>query len=139
MDYRKCINCQEYKRCKENRLSVFFFIIGLIATIAIRVVTVLIHLNPLYGQIAWYIGVTGLLAFFIYKFKIDSARYRIIRKNSLMAKILGNEGLKKEDKQVLSAILCALSSSKDRINYFVIFASSALALVAGVYFDFVKR
>ncbi|OQB12848.1 MAG: hypothetical protein BWY16_00345 [Candidatus Omnitrophica bacterium ADurb.Bin205] len=139
MDYKKCINCQEYKRCRENRISVFFFIIGLIATIAIRVVTVLIHLNPLYGQIAWYIGVAGFLIFFIYKYNIDSTRYKIIRKNSLISKILRDEVLKKDDRQVLSAILCALSSSKDRINYFVIFASSALALVAGVYFDFVKR
>jgi len=135
---RKCINCQEYERCKESRASVFFFIVGLIATIAIRVVTVLIHLNPLYGQIAWYIGVGGFLLFFIYKFKIDSARYKIIKENGLMLKILRNEELKNEDRQVLSAILCALASSKDRINYFVIFASSALALIAGAYFDFIK-
>jgi hypothetical protein len=115
-----------------------FFIIGLIATIAIRVVTLLIHVNPLYGQIAWYIGVIGFLLFFVYKYNIDSTRYKIIKKNGLVVKILGNEGLKNEDKQVLSAILCALSSSKDRINYFVIFASSVLALIAGVYFDFIK-
>jgi len=138
MDSQKCINCLEHKRCKEARFSILFFIIGLVATIAIRVVTVLIHLNPLYGQIAWYIGVGGFLVFFIYKFKIDSARYKIIKESRLMAKILSNDELKREDKQVLSAILCALSSSKDRINYFVIFTSSALALVAGVYFDFIK-
>ncbi|MDD3088127.1 MAG: hypothetical protein PHP89_06145 [Candidatus Omnitrophica bacterium] len=138
MDNTKCINCREYKRCKENRMAGIFFIIGLIATIAIRVVTLLIHVNPLYGQIAWYIGVIGFLLFFVYKYNIDSTRYKIIKKNGLMVKILGNEELKNEDKQVLSAILCALSSSKDRINYFVIFASSALALIAGVYFDFIK-
>jgi hypothetical protein len=116
-----------------------FFIIGLIATIAIRVVTLLIHVNPLYGQIAWYIGVIGFLLFFVYKYNIDSSRYRIIKNNGLMAKVLGNDELSKDDKQILSAILCALSSGKDRINYFVIFASSALALIAGVYFDFIKR
>ncbi len=138
MDSQKCINCLEHKRCKEARSSILFFIIGLVATIAIRVVTVLIHLNPFYGQIAWYIGVGGFLVFFIYKFKIDSARHKIIKESGLMAKIMSNNELKGEDKQLLSAILCALSSSKDRINYFVIFASSALALAAGVYFDFIK-
>lgn len=138
MDKKKCINCPEYKRCRENRASVFFFIIGLIATIAIRVVTVLIHVNPLYGQIAWYIGVGGFLAFFIYKYNIDTARHKIIKENRLLHKIISNEELKMEDKQVLGAIICALSSSKDRINYFVIFASSALALLAGVYFDFIR-
>jgi len=86
MDYKKCLNCQEYKRCKESRVSLLFFIIGLIATIAIRVVTVLIHLNPLYGQIAWYIGVAGFLVFFIYKYKIDSSRVKVIRENQLLAR-----------------------------------------------------
>ncbi|MBM3243252.1 MAG: hypothetical protein FJZ12_00205 [Candidatus Omnitrophica bacterium] len=138
MDKKKCINCQEYKRCKENRVSVFFFVVGLIATIAIRVVTVLIHLNPLYGQIAWYIGVGGFLFFFIYKYRIDSARFKIIKENRLLHKIISNEELRKEDKQVLGAIICALSSSKDRINYFVIFTSSGIALLLGLYFDFIK-
>jgi len=138
MDKKKCINCQEYKRCKENRASVFFFVVGLIATIAIRVVTVLIHLNPLYGQIAWYIGVGGFLFFFIYKYRIDSARFKIIKENRLLHKIISNEELRKEDKQVLGAIICALSSSKDRINYFVIFTSSGIALLLGLYFDFIK-
>ena len=65
--------------------------------------------------------------------------FKIIKENRLLHKIISNEEFKKEDKQVLGAILCALSSSKDRINYFVIFASSVLALLAGVYFDFIKR
>jgi len=138
MDKQKCINCLEYKRCRENRASVFFFVIGLIATIAIRVVTVLIRVNPLYGQVAWYIGVGGFLLFFIYKYRIDSARLKIIKENRLLHKILSNEELKREDKQVLGAIICALSSSKDRINYFVIFISSGIALLAGVYFDFIR-
>jgi hypothetical protein len=116
----------------------FFFIVGLVATIALRVVTILVHLNPLYGQIAWYIGVGGFLIFFVYKYKVDTARYKIIKDNDLMAKVLRNEALPKEDRQILSSVLCALSSNKDRINYFVIFVSSALALIIGVYFDFFR-
>jgi len=34
-----------------------FFILGLIATISIRIVTVLMQLNPVYGKVAWYMGV----------------------------------------------------------------------------------
>ncbi len=138
MERKRCIQCGENRRCRENRAALFFFIIGLIATIAIRVVTVLMHLNPLYGQIAWYIGVGGFLLFFIYKFRIDSSRHQVIIGNRLIPKILGNEELRKEDKETIRAILCALTSSKDRINYFVIFASSGLALVIGVYFDFLR-
>lgn len=138
MDYGRCVNCAEYKRCRESRVSMFFFIVGLVATIALRVVTILVHLDPLYGQIAWYIGVGGFLIFFVYKYKVDTARYKIIKDNNLMVKVLRNDALAKEDRQILNSVLCALSSNKDRINYFVIFVSSALALVIGVYFDFFR-
>jgi hypothetical protein len=138
MSYEKCINCSEYKRCKESSTSMFFFIIGLIATIAIRVVTILVHLNPLYGQIAWYVGVGGFLVFFVYKYKVDTARYKVIKDNNLMAKVFGDAKLEVDDRKILSGVLCAFSSNKDRINYFVIFVSSALALILGVYFDFLR-
>ena len=68
MHDQKCINCAEYKKCKENSISWVFFIIGLIATISIRAVTVLVHIDPVYGQIAWYVGVLGFLIFFFILF-----------------------------------------------------------------------
>jgi hypothetical protein len=138
MNSQKCINCAEYKRCKESSISWLFFIIGLIATIAIRAVTVLIHIDTLYGQIAWYIGVAGFLMFFVYKFKVDQARSRLIRDSRLMDKISQSDKIEREDRALISSVLCALSSNKDSINYFVIFASSAIALVIAIYFDFLR-
>ncbi|MFH0738819.1 MAG: hypothetical protein V2A59_03060 [Candidatus Omnitrophota bacterium] len=138
MQDKVCINCAEYKRCKENHLSWIFFIIGMVATIALRVVTVLTHLNPTYGQIAWYVGVSGFFVFFVYKFKVERARYKLIVSRNLMDKISQADKIEKEDRQLLGSILCSLSSNKDRINYFLIFVSSALALIVAVYFDFIK-
>lgn len=135
---KKCITCQEYERCRDSFSSWIFFIIGLIATIAIRVVTVLIHLNPIYGKIAWYIGISGFLVFFIYKFKVGQARSRLIEKGNLMEKINHKRQLNDEDYKAMSAVLCALTSKKERINYFFIFGLSAVALILAVYFDFVK-
>ena len=80
---KKCINCPEYSRCRDTYVSWIFFVIGLIATIAIRVVTVLIHINPLYGKTAWYIGVSGFLLFFIYKFNVNQARSKLIEEKIL--------------------------------------------------------
>ena len=40
-----------------------YFIIGIIATVAIRVVTVLTHLDPIYAKVAWYIGVGSFGSF----------------------------------------------------------------------------
>jgi len=135
---KTCINCAEYKRCRESSLSWVFFIIGMIATIALRVVTVLAHFDPVYGQIAWYIGVAGFFIFFIYKYRVDRARYRLIQRSRLTEK-LGQKGdLDADDRRLVGSILCALSSNKDRINYLLIFVTSALALLIAFYYDFLK-
>lgn len=138
MENKRCINCVEHKRCKDSYTSWLFFIIGLIATIAIRIVTVLIHVNPIYGKAAWYIGVGGFFLFFVYKFKINQTRSRLIRQRGLMDKINQGKQLTEEDYNLLGAILCALSSNKERINYLFIFAFSAVALLLAIYMDFLK-
>lgn len=138
MKDEKCIDCIEYKRCRDSYTSWLFFIIGLIATIAIRVVTVLVHVNPLYGKIAWYIGVGGFFVFFIYKFKVNQVRAKLINQRNLVDKIVNQKQLTKEDFNLMSAILCALSSKKERINYIFIFGLSAIAIVLAIYMDFFK-
>ncbi len=45
-----CLNCSQRKNCGDSFVSWIFFIIGLIATVAIRVVTVLMDINPLLGR-----------------------------------------------------------------------------------------
>jgi len=138
MNNQKCINCAEYKKCKENSLSWVFFIIGLIATIAIRAVMVLVHIDPVYGQIAWYVGVSGFFIFFVYKFKVEHARSQLIKKSNLVHKISEGEVIEKGDRELIGSLLCALSSNKDKINYLVIFASSAVAIAIAIYLDFLR-
>ena len=116
-------------------MSWLFFIIGLLATVAIRVVTVLMHLNPTYGKIAWYVGVGGFLLFFIYKFRINQTRAKVIDERNLVNKIAEQKGLTKDDYSLISAILCSLISKKETINYFFIFALSAIALIVAIYID----
>ncbi len=134
----KCTDCIEYKRCKDSYTSWIFFIIGLIATIAIRVVILLIHVNPVYGKMAWYIGIGGFFIFFVYKFSVTQAISKLINQRNLIGKITQEKQLTKEDYSAISAILCGLSSNKERINYFFIFGLSAVALILAIYFDFVK-
>ncbi|MCK4905719.1 hypothetical protein KAS42_05745 [bacterium] len=135
MKNKKCINCPEYSRCRESSASWIFFIIGLIATIAMRVVTVLMDLNPFYGKMAWYIGVSGFFLFFIYKFKVSQTRSKIISERELVDKIASQKQLTKDDYNLIGAILCSLSSRKERINYFFIFGLSAVVLVVAIFFD----
>lgn len=135
---KKCIDCSEYKNCKDSFSSWIFFIIGIIATIAIRVVTVLIHMNPIYAKIAWYVGVSGFFLFFVYKFRISQARSRLIIEQHLVDKINRQEKLTNDNYNLIGTILCALSSKKERINYIFIFALSAIALLLAIYMDFLK-
>ncbi len=134
----KCINCVEYKRCREGWASWIFFIIGLIATIAIRIVTVLTHVNAIYAKIAWYVGVGGFFIFFIYKFRVIQIRSELIGQRNLVDKIRHEKQLTKDDYNLIGAILCALSSKKERINYFFIFGLSAAVLILAIYLDFLK-
>ena len=135
---KHCVECSEYKNCKDSFASWIFFIIGLIATLAMRVVMVLIHVNPIYAKIAWYIGIGGFLAFFIYKFNVNQVRSNILNQRNLIEKINTKSALTEDDYKVMGAILCGVSSKKERINYFVIFGLSAVALVLAIYMDFIK-
>ncbi len=133
-----CINCGEYKNCKDSFASWIFFIIGIIATIAIRVVTVLIHMNPVYAKIAWYVGISGFFLFFVYKYRVSQARSGLIQDQHIMDKVNKQEKLSANDYSLIGSILCGLSSRKERINYMVIFGLSAVAIALAVYMDFIR-
>ena len=138
MKNEKCVSCIEYKRCRDSYTSWIFFTIGLIATVAIRAVTVLMHMNPVYGKIAWYTGVSGFFLFFVYKFRVNQARSKLINQRNLVDKVNNQKQLTREDFDTISSLLCALSSKKERINYFFIFGLSAIALILAIYIDFIK-
>lgn len=135
---KKCTACPEHKRCKESYLSWVFFIIGLTATISIRAVMVLMEMNPAYGKAAWYIGVSGFFAFFIYRFRVAHTQAILIKQRDLIDKIIHHDQLTNEDYNLMGAILCRLSSNKERINYLFIFGLSAIALLLAIYTDLLK-
>lgn len=135
MGEKRCVECVEFKRCRENSRSLIFFIIGLIAIIAVRAVTILDHVNPLYGKLAWYVGILGFFIYFAYKFNVEYKRSRMIKEKGLKDKVFRAEEIGPEDREMIGSVLCALTSNKDRINYFIIFSSSAIVLVIALYLD----
>lgn len=138
MANKKCIGCREYNNCRDSLASWVFFLIGIIATVAVRLVTILTHTNPLYAKIAWYIGIGGFFIFFVYKFKVSQARSRNINQQNLLDKLNQQNRLSQDDYSLIGAILCSLSSKKERINYLFIFALSAVAILLAVYMDFIR-
>jgi hypothetical protein len=135
----KCIACSEYKNCSDSFKAWIFFIIGLIATVSVRLVSLFMDYNVIYAKMAWYAGVIGFFIFFLYKFRVEANRAKLIIEKNLMIKIRDNKQLEKDDYGLVGSILCGLSSNKDRINYIFIFGSSILALLFAIYMDFLKR
>ncbi|MFH1772312.1 MAG: hypothetical protein ABH872_05800 [Candidatus Omnitrophota bacterium] len=135
---KKCINCKERSLCRDNYASWIFFIIGLIAAVSIRMANFLNPLNAAYGKVAWYIGVSGFFLFFVYKFKINQARTKLINKNALLDKINSQRPLDESDYEIIGAILCGIRSNKEKLNYFFIFFISAVSLLAAIYIDFLR-
>ena len=139
MKEKRCLNCSRRKNCGDSFVSWIFFVIGLVATVAIRIVTVLMDIHPVYGKISWYVGVIGFLLFFIYKFNVNRALAKIIQEDNLIEKTRARKSLSEKEYSLIAEILCSLKSEKERINYFFIFAVSAVALLFAVYFDFIKQ
>jgi len=121
--------------CKESPVTTLFFIIGLVATISIRLIGVTGLFSAFLTKLLWYVGIVGFLLFFIYKFKAENERRNLVNKTNIIEKIVSDEHFVDEDKNILISVLCSLTSKKDIINYFVIFFTSGVSLVVALLFD----
>ncbi len=124
-----------YKKCKDSPVAWFYFVVGLVATIAIRAIGVFHFLGPLFSKILWYIGIVGFFLYFIYKYKVETNRRKYIFKSNLLEKLSIGAELNKEDIEFLNSIICSSLSKKDAINYFVIFFTSGIGLLIALFFD----
>lgn len=112
------------------------FWIGIIATLSYRIIVVLNFYSQLWVDIAWNIGTIGFIWYFIYRFSISSRRAQAIEDKKLIEKIKNKKELSVDDCKTISMILKGLKTSKAKINYAVIFASSALALIYSIVIRF---
>lgn len=121
-----------------NWLRAMYFWIGVIATIAYRIIVVLNNYNPIWVQIAWYIGTVGFIIYFIHRYQISELRQQLIIDHQLAAKIEREQKLSLDDRKALLYILKTLRSTREKWNYIVIFASSVIALIIGIWLDFLR-
>ncbi len=108
------------------------------ATVAYRIIIVLTDLDQFWIKLSWYIGTIGFVIYFAHRYEISENRYHIIINNDLENKVQNSRDINDEDKAALHYVLHSLESSKEKWNYIIIFATSALALLAGVYLDFLS-
>lgn len=123
---------------KPNRVYLeLIFWVGIIATIAYRIIVVLNFYSQIWVDIAWNIGTIGFIWYFIHRFKISSRRAKLIEKNKLAERVMSGEKLSETDRRSISNILNGLKNSKAKANYAVIFISSILALIYSIIIRFV--
>ncbi|MFH0853442.1 MAG: hypothetical protein V1853_03480 [bacterium] len=126
----------EQTKTSNSALRLFYFWAGIIATIAYRIIIVLNNFSSTLVMISWYIGTVGFIIYFIHRYQISQKRQRLIIQHSLTDKINKSCDLSEEDKSVLQYILSTLKSTKEKWNYIFIFVMSGLALIVGIYLDF---
>lgn len=122
-------------RLNNSIYRIFIFMVGVIATIAYRLVVILNHYSQFWVEIAWYIGTIGFIWYFAHRFNIENKRDKLIEKLNLVKKIQTGQSFNNEDKTALLYILKSLGTSLAKWNYIAIFFFSALAMAYAIYVD----
>ncbi len=119
-------------------VRLFYFWAGIIATLAYRVIIIFTNFDPLWNKVSWYIGTIGFIFYFAHRFRISEKREHLIIKYKLDKKIARLDGLADDDKAAMGYVFGTLVSSKERWNSIFIFVTSGLALLIGIYLDFIQ-
>lgn len=119
-------------------IRVFYFLIGVIATVAYRIIIILSDGNVFWLKLFWYVGTIGFIIYFAHRYSISEKRSKIINDLNLDEKIKKVDNLNEEEKYAMEYIFDSLKVSSEKWIYIIIFVSSALALAAGIYLDFLR-
>jgi uncharacterized membrane protein YbhN (UPF0104 family) len=131
-------NKMEKPKLHSNSVRLFFFWSGIIATLLYRAIVVVNNYSHFWAQTFWYVGTVGFIIYFAHRYQISEKRSRLIKENGLDKKISQLDGLSATDKDAMEYIFNTLQSSKEKWNYIFIFVSSFVALILGLYLDFIK-
>ena len=114
---------------------IWIFIVGVIATIAYRLVIILNYYSQFWVEVSWYVGTIGFVWYFGHRFSIENRRDRLIEKLRLIEKVEADQSFNPEDKTALLYILKSLDTSLAKWNYIAIFFFSGLAMAYAIYVD----
>ena len=114
----------------------FFFVSGIIATLAYRGIVVLNQYSKLLVNIAWYIGTIGFILYFGHRAHVQRKRADLVRENKLVKVIADLKRVNTEQRKALNYLVRSAVTSKASWNSLFIFWLSVLALVVGIVMDF---
>lgn len=119
-------------------IRIFYLCVGVIATIAYRIIIIFSADQNFLIRLFWYIGTIGFVIYFIHRYQISEKRSKIISDHNLDEKVAQITSLGQEDKESLSFVIKSLKVSSERWNFIVIFVTSVIALLIGIYLDLIK-
>lgn len=111
-----------------------FFVIGVIATIAYRIILVLNFYAPSWVNAIWYVGTIGFVFYFGYLFEVQRRESHLVADYNLV-KVIKKARIKEKDKAVLNHIVKLISTSKEKWNSLFISLLSLVALITGILLD----
>ena len=114
---------------------ILIFMVGIIATIAYRLIIILNYYSQFWVEVSWYVGTIGFVWYFGHRFSIENRRDRLIEKLRLIEKVETEQSFNPEDKTALLYILKSLDTSLAKWNYIAIFFFSGLAMAYAIYVD----
>lgn len=109
----------------------FFFVSGIVATIAYRIVP---FLSPVQIKIAWYVGTAGFILYFWHRAHIETKRANLVKDQDLVS-VVEESNINPEEKSAVSYLVKTSLTSKARYNSAFIVIVSILALIASSAID----
>ena len=112
-------------------LRIFFFISGIVATIAYRITP---FLYPFWVKVAWYTGTVGFILYFWHRAHIENKRAKLVKEHDLI-NVIEESNIHGDQKSALSYLIKTSLTSKARLNSAFIVIVSLAALVASMAID----
>lgn len=116
-------------------VRVFFFLAGIIATLAYRAIIVINFLSPFWVQVFWYTGTVGFIIYFWHRYMVQRKRADLVEKYDLVNLAKETPGKTEDQGEALTYIVKTSLTSRSRWNSMFIFVTSVLALLIGIALD----
>ena len=112
-------------------LRFFFFLSGIVATIAYRIIFLL---DSFWIEVAWYVGTIGFILYFGHRTSVGNKRAQLVRDYKLV-EVLEKSDIDEEEKSALLYLIETSLTSKARFNSVFIFILSILAFIISAIID----
>jgi hypothetical protein len=112
-------------------LRYFFFVSGIVATIAYRIIFLL---DPLWVKIVWYVGTIGFILYFWHRAHIEDKRAKLVKEYDLV-NVIETSDIQGDQKSALSYLIKTSLTSKAKYNSAFIVIASLLALIVSAAID----